>query len=672
MDEITATAVPPGDVFVVPVPGEDETKEVEYKVVKELMDSYDTARKFDKAARKQYAKDRRYAAGTADISWTVSANLIGSFIDILCSFLYARNPDVSARKAEAVGQAPNPDMQAFSKTIELVVARLWKRGRLKQAIKKAVRSALSCGPGWFKVVLITDRQEDPQVRAALNDATDNLARLRAAQDALAADEVKDRETAAADIELQIQGLAAKLEVAIFKGLAIDFCGAEDVQVSLDVRCLEDYLEAGWIANAIYRPKSELGAMFPKLTQEQLKDATSYHQRKPHDNDANYSGSAEVTDNDAEMFGKDGVVSADGDPIAFAKILEFWCRTDNLIKTAIDGVKCWAKEPYSPPQASTRFFPYFYLAFFETDGNRHPQSLAWRLRKLQDEFAAIRSSARINRQRSVTGVMFNAEQVSPETAKKLTSGVEQEFIPVTLTNPNIPMRDVFAEKPVARMDPAVFDTSSVTQDMEKIAGVQEALQSSVVQPKTATEAEIQQSGFAARTSADRDAEEDVLNDLAQYTAEIAIQGMTLQDAQRIAGTQAFWPEGMDIEDLLTMVEVDITAGSTGKPNTTAERESWGVVMPMIQQLMMQIQQMRMTGNEPMAKAMTELLRETLNRMGDRIDVDRFLPEVPAMVPGVPGMPPPGMPGEPMPPDAGGATPMPPEGAMPPPEPMPVAA
>lgn len=660
-------AAPAPAVSALPVSEEEEKqrKEVEYRAVKELMDSYDAARKFDKAARRQYAKDRRYASGTADISWAVSANLIGSFIDILSSFLYARNPDVSARKAESVDQAPNADMQAFSKTIELVVARLWKRARLKHAIKKMVRSALSCGPGWIKVVMITDRVNDPQVEAAINDASDNLQRLRASQEALAADAVKDRELAMADIERQIQGLNAKLEVSVFRGLAIDFCSAEDIQVSLDVRDLDDYLEAGWIANAIYRPKSELGAMFPRLTPDQIKEAIPYHQRKPHDNDANYSGGREVTDADADAFGKEGAVGVDGDPIEFAKILEFWDRRDNSIKTVVDGVKCWAKEPYPPPQASTRFFPYFYLAFYEVDGARHPQSLSWRLRKLMDEYSATRSAGRVNRQRSVPGVLFNAEALDEDNARKLERGVDQEYIGLKLTNPNMPMRDVFSEKPVARMDPMVFDTSAVLSDMEKIAGVQEALQSSVVQPKTATEAEIQQSGFAARTSADRDAEEDMLSELAQYTAELAIQTLSTRDAQRIAGPAAFWPQGMDVEDLLTMVEVDISAGSTGKPNTSAEREAWGVVMPMIQQLMLQIQQFRATGNEPLAKAMTELLRETLNRMGDRIDVDRFLPEaaMPPVLPGMPGQPPPG--GAPMPPPVPGEpAPGPPPPGVPP--------
>lgn len=653
-----------------------KAREVEYRVVKALFEEYETARKFDEAARRQYAMDRRYAAG-AHQAWAVSVNLIGSFIDVLSSYLYARNPDVSVVRAEEVPPPPPPqdpmllvqhlqqqqqmvqrnsEMEAFAKTLQLVISRLWKRGWLKHAIKKTVRSSLSTGPGWFKAIMVTDKRTDPQVLAALNDARDNLARIEATEREIASGEVKDMEVTQQQLQLQIKGLEAKVEVLVRRGLALDFCASEDVQVSLDVRDLDDYLQASWIANAIYRPTTTLGAMFPGLDAEKIKKSTNYFQRAPLDPEqAHREGKLQAED--AESFTKGGAGGSQhyspsgGEAVPFSKIIELWDKRDNLIKTMVEGIDCWATDPYPPPQPSTRFYPHFLIAMYMVDGQRHPQSLAWRLMKLQDEYSATRSSARMNRSRSVPAILFNREMIDPTDAAKLEKGVDQEFIGVKLTNPAMPMRDVFTEKPVARMDPMVFDTGDVERDMEKVSGVQEALQSSVVQPKTATEAEIQQSGFASRTSADRDTLEDVLNDLAQYTAEVALGALPTKDVQRMAGQYAFWPEGMDIEDLLTMVEVDITAGSTGKPNTSAERESWTVALPMIQQLMLQVQQMRAMGNEPMAQAMIQLLRETLQRLGDRIEVERFIPGplMPAapVVPGMPGaLPPPaGMPMDP---------------------------
>ncbi len=122
--------------------GDDEA---ELADVKKWLEEYKTARAFDKAARIQYARDRKYAAGLADPNWASDANLIGAFIDILVSFLFAQNPDVGVRAAEHVDETPSDEMTKFAKTLELVISRLWKNGKLKPAGKKWVRAALSTG-----------------------------------------------------------------------------------------------------------------------------------------------------------------------------------------------------------------------------------------------------------------------------------------------------------------------------------------------------------------------------------------------------------------------------------------------------------------------------------------------------------------------------------------------
>src|SRR6202453_3467683 len=94
---------------------EDEQKE--RSAVEKKFKEYDKAREFDANFRKQVAIDRRYAAGTSDLSWAVSTNLIGAFIDILVALLYARNPDVSATKAPQVDEEGTSPMDAFAKTM---------------------------------------------------------------------------------------------------------------------------------------------------------------------------------------------------------------------------------------------------------------------------------------------------------------------------------------------------------------------------------------------------------------------------------------------------------------------------------------------------------------------------------------------------------------------------
>jgi hypothetical protein len=606
-------------------PEQKKANAQEAKAIKAILKSYNTARTFDKDARKAYAQDRLYASGKANPEWAVDANMIGTFIDILVSFLFAKAPDISAQPGEQVGRTPDEDAELFADTMRIVIRRLWKDAKLKKAVRKALRSSLSIGPGWIKSIMVTQSKNDPIVEKDLNDAQDNMARLLATRkeikedEGLTEDEMDVKVQAA---ELLTESLTNKLEVIIRRGLALDFVRGEDVQVSLDVSELSDYLNANWLANQMFVEKDDVRGMFPRLTADDMRDAKIYYQRKVNDEPGAIAG--QITADHAEKFTQSTETS--GDEIPFVRVIEFWDKRDGHIKTITDGVKRWAREPYQPPHATTRFYPYFLIALFEVDGDRHPQSLSGRLDKLQDEYASTRSAGRLARSRSIPGTIFDAGVISPDDIVKIEGAVEQEYVGIQPIAGG-KLSDAFAEKPVGKYDPRIYDTSQTVRDMETISGVQEALRQSGGQ-KTATEANIEQAGFASRTGADRDTQEDMLTDLAQYTAELAIQALPYEYVAKIAGDLAFWPEGLDFEDVVTQINLDIEAGSTGAPNKEQERQSWSVVMPLIRETMVIIQQAQATGNIPLAEALTELLEETLQRMGDRTNLDRFLPKLAA--------------------------------------------
>lgn len=622
-------------------------EEQEQLLVEKLWKVYDDARKFDENFRKQIAIDRKYAAGTSDLSWAVTTNLIGAFIDILVALLYARNPDVSVRKSPQVDESGTYQMQVFARTMEIVISRLWKNGELKKRARKQVRSILSNAEGWLKCNMVADKRPQPEVEAALNSAQETVARLEAQQKLIEDPQNQDPETLEAEkAEKQalIDELQEKLEVAVDKMFAIDFMSTETVQVSTDVANVEDYLDADWVGNEIYYTKEDALSHFPRLEVEDLKLAKIYFQRAP----------KELTTRDIDNVLPQGMLTAETaqafttqtstqESPAFLRCVEIWDRRDKQIRTIIDGVKKWAKEPYAPPYPTSRFYPYFYCAFYEVDGQRHAQSLAWRLYKLQDEYASVRSNLRLTRERSIPGVMFNATMLDEVEAKKLTESKSQEYTGLRPSDPGVPIADMFAPKPVQGIDMRLYDPSLILSDMERISGVQEALSAATAgpgNPKTATEANIQQSGTAARTTSNRDNLETMLTELAQYTAQQALQCLTIKDVQRMAGAKAFWPAGMDIEDMFTMVEIVIEAGSTGKPRQQTDMQTWSTLLPLIKETLQQVEQALATGNMPMANALIELVKETMLRLGDESDVERFIPrQPPPGSPGAGGPPPP---------------------------------
>jgi hypothetical protein len=707
-----APVTPPGGMAAAVSSGVDRAgREDDPDALKEIEDvqrtweEYNSAREFDKHQRRQYTKDRKYAAGTVELNWASDANMIGAIIDILVSYLYAKDPSYEATPAKrvvpktnlaqvppvnpavlgsdlappmpgaapgapgpasipppalpvaglpapaAAGMAPVPgapgaasgqsqdqlDSEAFAETLTLVINRLWKDAALKRKARRWVRSALSVGVGWLKALFFTEMGEDPQIAGQVRDLKASLAKLQALQKELSFDgfaSAAERDNKISEIEQTIQGMGPKLEKVMRQGLHIDFVPAEQMTVSLDVASTEDYLEAGWLAEDIYIPKSQLLERFPRLTQQEVAQTSSYFQRKTTAQDTSTQSPDHEVGTEG-MYAKGLPDLASGQRgMDYAKVVELWDMRTGLIKTMVDGVKRWAREPYSPPQTTTRFYPHFRLAFYEVDGQRHSQSLSWRLHKLQDEYSAARSNQRLTRERSVPGILYNKGQLGKDQMRDVQNSVHQEYIGLDPIDSTMPIEKLFAQKAVGTYDPRIFDTTPIVADMAKVSGVQEPQQGAANPEITATQAQIEQSGFRSRTGTDRDTEEDVFRDFAQYCTECALSanGIKPEYAQRIAGPAAFWPAGMDQQDILALVEVDIEAGSTGKPGGDAAREAWATLLPQIKEAQIAIRQFDVT-DPPLAMAMRNTLRETIRRLDARVDVEKFIPPstVPPLMP-----------------------------------------
>jgi hypothetical protein len=666
---------------------EAQARQSEEAAVRAFFKQFDNDQKFDKAIREQIRKDRTYASGEAQAGWAVSTNMIGSAIDVLVATLYARDPDVSVRPAPQVDPPPDPvtgmvqpqvERQRnidMAKSLELVLSALWKKGKLKQRMRRVIRAVLSASHGWLKVLPETADRPDPLAQSEYNTLEQNIQSVAAQITALEAGQtlegctasVEDLQAQQEELKTSLEALSNRLEVEVCYGFTFDVVKPENMQVGTDVELLEEYLDSDSLTEILYIPYDELREKFPELKDTDLKAADKYYRKEP--KNAN-QGEVTITgegDLIARMYPNQGAtedlyskINQTEGATAFAKVLEKWCKADNHIYTAICGVKAWARKPYEPSWASSRYYPYFYFSLYEVDGSRCPQSLASRLSKLQDEYASVRSNLRITRRRSIPGTIMDASALSDEEVKKITEGVIAEITPLKTTQPNQDFSKLFGAKPTPNIDMRLYDTTPIVMDIERTAGIQEAQSQVTSTEKTATEAEIQQSGFNTRTSTARDVIETSLTDMAQFCAEVSLQKIPPDIAAKIAGPAVYWPHGLALEDITSLVEVNIQAGTTGKPRNQGDREAWGVILPQLKELAVQIFQLQQNPQTaPLATALEEQLTETMRRFGDESDLSRFLPARPAVpaaapTPDATGAPPPDATGG-APPDATGAPP-----------------
>ena len=124
----------------------------------------------------------------------------------------------------------------------------------------------------------------------------------------------------------------------------------------------------------------------------------------------------------------------------------------------------------------------------------------------------------------------------------------------------------------------------------------------------------------------DITEDWLKKIAWFAAEVLLQEIPPEKAQEIAGPNAFWPI-LNKQQLYDSVYLDIAAGSTGMPDTDAERMRWTELMPMLMQGIQFVQQLRQMGIPDQFNPYIQLLEETFKRFDERIDIAKFLPPIP---------------------------------------------
>jgi hypothetical protein len=126
-----------------------------------------------------------------------------------------------------------------------------------------------------------------------------------------------------------------------------------------------------------------------------------------------------------------------------------------------------------------------------------------------------------------------------------------------------IRTKLMAKPVQPIDPAIYETETVFNDVQRVMGDQEA-NFGGTSGATATESSIAEGSRVSGLQSDVDELDDFFTDIGQAAAQILLTEMTEETAKRIAGPGAAWPQA-DRRQIMEEVDVEVVAGSTGRPN-----------------------------------------------------------------------------------------------------------
>jgi hypothetical protein len=546
---------------------------------------------------RQYVNGEQHDDGAKGL---VRTNLIFATIASLLPYVYAKDPDLAVSPSEAVQDGQYEVVKRFCKTLELVLRRLLvKDGRLKKRAKSNVRATMTTGVGWLKVLYQRDYKTDPIIQNRIADIQDNIKRMEYLSSEVASDNAADREAKKAELVEQLKALQAHIEVAVAEGMVIDRVMTEDMLVLDDaIRDFDMYQQARALAHGIWFSKESYAEMFGH---DAPTGATTYKQP-----------SEEKDGKSGEDLGAE-----------FVRVWEIWDRISQTIYTMVEGASGFCRPPYQPRRQGERWYPFFALGFNLVDGQFMPLSDVALLKELQDEYNTTRTNFAEHRAENIPGtVVRSGGQLTPEDIERIKNRKINETI-IVEGDGNRPLSDDIQNISGTAIDPAVYDVTPIRSDMDMVAGIGDASRSNLIQPKTATEAEIMREGLMSRTAERQDANEDFMQEICQYSAEILLQELTTAQVQRIAGVAYTWPV-MSKNEIFDLVNIEIRAGSTGKPNRMRERQQWLEFLPRLQEAVVKIMELRAQGQNDLAQGLIEMLKETLKRFDERLDLDSFIP------------------------------------------------
>jgi hypothetical protein len=591
---------------------EREVPQEETDAVKKLLSEIDRA----KQIRKKFIEEtlpqfRRYAWGTmvdakTDSESQTRTNLIFATMATLLPHIYAKNPEIAVTPTEAVGEDQYEKIKEFCKTAQVMLNDLFiEEAKMKKRQKSNIRSAMQTSVGWLKLGFQKSLQGDPIIVRRANDIQDNLRRIEylTSSSKKETDFTKLNEQRA-ELSLQLKTIMDSPEMKIFKGFVIDRVQTEDMFI-LDESIVEfdDYVSAKRLCHQILMTDDEYAETFGG---------------KPGIGAVNYE------DKVLDEWGNK-VSFSDANKITRRAVYEVWDKTTNTICVVCDGVKGYAKAPYILNPASERWYSFYALGFNVVEGRWRPLSDVELLIKLQQEYNTTRYLFSEARKESIpTRVFRKAGNLTEEDIKNLSKRRARDWIGIE-GSPTVPLTQDIMQLEGIKIDPQAYDVTIIRNDMDMLVGMSDASRANLIQAKTATEAEILKQALQNRVAERQDAVEDLTAEMATAALEIMLQEFKLDEVKQIVGEGAVWPELTDKQDIFRQVRISVRAGSTGKPNLLQERESWTQLMPVINDTITQVMEMRVQGQFDLAQAKIELLKETLRRYDEKLDVDQFIPK-----------------------------------------------
>jgi hypothetical protein len=602
-------------------------------LVKTLIKKVENAKKHWKKSFDRMKEDTDFYMGkqwsSNDNDDRYVANIVQRHVGQRVSALYAKNPKFVAKRRETLdfatwegdmsafqavqtamqnsavtGQPPDPTMmqtmqdaqQGFerrrmldrvAKTMEIVAHHQLQEQQpsFKGQMKQLVRRTCVNGIGYVKIGYHRVMEKRPEDVERITDITEQLSTL----ERLTADRIDEKfsedHAKMEQLRLLLKSIQSKQDVIIKEGVVFDFPMSHTVIVDPKCRQMSGFVGADWIAQEFILDVEDVKEIY-KI--DLGKEYTAYEDKNEGDGDCEK-----------------------------AIVWEIYSKKDGMLYVVCDGYHDFLKEPEPPHLELERFWPFFPLIFNEVESEKDviPPSDVRLLMPVQREYNRARQALREHRFANRPLYATYEGALSEKDITNLQSHPANAVIKLQNLSPGQAVNSILQPVQHNPIDPSLYDTSMLLDDMMRVVGSQEANLGGT-SASTATEVSVAEGSRMSSLSSNVDDLEDFLGEMARTTGQVLLEQMDQQTVMKIAGPGAVWPQ-LAINEIASELMLEVEAGSNGRPNKAIQMQNFERIAPILLQI---------PGMNPEFMA-----KEALKRMDDGMDItDAIRAALPSIV------------------------------------------
>lgn len=472
----------------------------------------------------------------------------------------------------------------------------------KLLMKQCVRRAVVTGVGYLKLDFQRSLKRNPSVQQQVDSLQEKLDKIRHLTHEITEGDIDADDPQSAELELMIQSLMDEPLVLDEEGVIFGF--PKSTALIIDPCCeqLQGFIGANWIAEEHFFSPDEVEEIFNVDL-----------------NDKKYTKYTKASANSTRGGGDTYQVVARG---AEAKknlqccVFEYYDRTTGLRYYVMDGYEDFLEEPEAPNVDLERFFPYYSLVFnaVENEKELFPPSDVRLIKPMQDDHNYAREGLREHR-KAARPRYITPKNTFEEADKMKLQSLQPHFVAeIKNMQPGQKASDFITQVPVAAIDPNLYITNHLMDDVQIVVGAQEA-NFGAVSKATATETSVAESARVSSIQSNIDDLDDFLTSIARDAGQVMLMELDVQTVMDVVGPGAVWPQ-LSAEEIKREVALKIEAGSSGRPNRAADLANMERILPFILQV---------PNIDPMW-----LGRELLRRMDDKLDLtDAIIEGIPSI-------------------------------------------